>query len=217
MREIKEQFWSIVLRGDLNPRIFQPYWYAAQGLLGKDAAESAQIDIVHRDVSHFTLDWLDVQVFRDRFSSRTLQGGHEEALRDFVLGTFKLLRHTPVGIMGVNFVVHFSVDSVEEWHAIGHRLVPKEGLWASVLESPGTRSLLIEGKRPDGEVGYVRVKVEPSEAHHPGVFVEINDHFDRRLEGRIPPVSVMMDILSSQWSASVERAQKIVGRLMELR
>lgn len=95
MREIKEHFLSIVIRGDLNPRIFQPYWFSAQGLVGNQEADGARIEVIHRDISHFALDWIDIQVLRDRFTVRLLQEGHEESLRDFVLGTFKLRHHTP--------------------------------------------------------------------------------------------------------------------------
>lgn len=118
--------------------------------------------------------------------------------------------------MGVNKVVHFSIDTAEEWHAIGHRLAPKEGVWNDVLSEPGTRSLLVEGKRPDGHRGYIRVKVEPSTPHHPGVSVEVNDHFDMRRGESTPPVSALMDVLSAEWCNCVTRAENIIDKLMSV-
>ncbi|MBN1675503.1 MAG: hypothetical protein JXR37_30965 [Kiritimatiellae bacterium] len=161
------------------------------------------------------MDWVDVQVLRDRFAMRTLQDGCEEALRDLVLGTFSLLRHTPAGVMGLNRAVHFTVEDDEAWHAIGHRLVPKARVWDEVLREPGTRSVAVQGKRPDQFRGYILVKLEPSSVVQPGVFVDVNDHFDVRTDGEAPPVAELMTILGEVWVDAVARAKKLVSHLME--
>ena len=217
MRQIKDKHLSIVLRGDFNPKIFQPYWFCMNELLGKKETEAANVQLIHEDVLHFSLDWLDIQVLRDRFTVRLLQNGYEEALRDLVLGTFKLLNHTPSRVMGVNKGVHFMVDSLDEWHSLGHKLAPKEGIWDCVLRKPGTLNVLIEGQRTDGFEGCIRVKVEPSQRHHPGVFVEVNDHFVGKGGEKVPAITPMMEILSSQWDNCVERSNRIIRRIMEIK
>ena len=217
MRQIKEEYLSIVLRGDFNPKIFQPYWFCMNKLLGEEETEAANVHVIHKDVLHFSLDWLDIQVLRDRFTVRLLQNGYEEALRDLVLGTFKLLHHTPSRMMGVNKGVHFFVDSVDEWHSLGHKLAPKEGLWDCVLSKPGTLSVVIEGQRTDGFEGWVRVRVEPSRQHRRGVIVEVNDHFVGNGEEKMPVIAPMMEILSSQWENCVERSKQIIRRVMDIK
>ena len=216
MRKIEEEHLSIVLRGNFNPTIFQPYWFYVNGLLGEGETKAAKIEVIHEHVLEFSLDWLNIQVLHDRFTVRLLQSGYEEALRDLVLGTFKLLNHTPSRVMGVNKGVHFMVQSVDEWHSIGHKLAPKEGIWDGVLSKPGTFRLVIEGQRSDGFKGYVRVRVEPSQKHHPGVFVRVNDHFVGKGGEKVPAIPPMMEILSSQWENCVERSKKIIRRVMDI-
>jgi len=219
VREIKQESWSIVIRGDLNPRIFQPSWFAMQNLLGHDEAESAKLEVVHPEVTHFSVDWVDIQVLRDRFAVRTLQEGHAEAMRDLVMGTFRLLRHTPAGIMGINKTVHFSVDNRDEWNAIGHALVPKSGIWNDTLKKPGTRAVLVQGERPDEFKGYVLVRIEPSPKVQPGVFIEINDHYNVTRDDKAPPPAIaeLMKVLEQAWVDSVARADATTKRIMEIR
>jgi hypothetical protein len=215
MKDIKDHFWVIVLRGELNPAIFQPLWFVKNGLIGENEGSSAQIEVVHRDISRFRLEWLQLEVLRDKFLVRTLEEGREEELRDFILGTFKLLRHTPIYAMGINYVVHFSVESIEDWHAIGHKLAPKKDIWDKILTEPGTEKVIIRGKRPDQYQGCVRVQVGPSPIITPGLFVDINDHFTHH-ENNMEPSSTWMDILSAEWSNSTERSRKIANAIKEI-
>jgi hypothetical protein len=76
----------------------------------------------------------------------------------------------------------------------------------------------MEGGRPDGLKGYVRVKAEPSakvkQAKH-GVFVEINDHFALQKDGDDQAASEFMDILRNAWGGSLERSRKIAYTILE--
>ena len=70
------------------------------------------------------------------------------------------------------------MGSVEAWDRIGHVLAPKDK-WKALLKEPGTRSLTIEGQRPDDYHGYILVKVEPSSVLGPqGVYISVNDHYE---------------------------------------
>jgi hypothetical protein len=91
---------SIVLLGSFNPQIFQPAWFAAEELLRKEEAEAAEVAIIHRDIVSFSTSWMQLQVQLDRFMVSTADSAFYEPLRDLVLGTFQLLRHTPVQKMG---------------------------------------------------------------------------------------------------------------------
>ena len=59
---------DVVLLGDFNPKIFSPFWFASEGLLGRKEAETAVPEIIHSDVSIFKSDWFRLQVNRNRFS-----------------------------------------------------------------------------------------------------------------------------------------------------
>ena len=117
---------SIVLLGSFNPAIFQPAWFAKQGLLPAGEAENAEINLIHPEFVSFTAGWLQLQVTQSQFLASTTEDPLE-ALRDLVLGTFSLLRHTPVSKMGVNRDVHIRMPDESSWHAVGHALVPLTG------------------------------------------------------------------------------------------
>ncbi|MEO0250328.1 MAG: hypothetical protein ABIN58_12555 [candidate division WOR-3 bacterium] len=203
--------FSIVLLGDFNPKIFQPAWFSAQGLIREKEYETADIRVVHNEIVDFGLGWCHIQVTRDRFVA---QGDQEpyEALRDLVLGAFKLLSHTPVTKMGINTEAHFRVESEKAWHAFGHLLTPKE-IWNEIMSSPGMRSITLEeGQRRDGRKGYIRVTVEPSVRVIPGVFFRVNDHYEA--SKNLPGCSEMTSILEEAWTASRERSEEMILSLV---
>lgn len=93
---------GIVLVGSFNPQIFQPAWFAAEGLIRKEEEEAAKIQLIHRQAALFSLDWLQLQVTDEKFVALTTPSSYYEPLRDLVLGTFRLLRHTPIRQMDLN-------------------------------------------------------------------------------------------------------------------
>jgi hypothetical protein len=205
---------SVVWLGDFNPKIFQPAWFAAVDLVRKQEAEEANIEIIHPEVVSFSLEWLILQVTRERFFVSTSQEPYYEVVRDLVLGTFTLLRHTPIHKMGINMDMHFRMRSEDAWHAFGHRLAPKD-LWQGILENPGMRSLTMEGGRPDGCKGYIRVKVEPSERVHPGVYVNINDHYEVADPKSVVGNDEIRILFERSWSESLQRSRRIAYAFLE--
>ena len=205
---------GIVLVGSFNPKIFQPAWFAAENLIREEEAQAANIQLIHQQVAIFSLDWLHLQVTDEQFSATTIQSHFYEPLRDLVLGTFRLLRHTPIHKMGLNRDSHFRVTSEEAWHAFGHRLTPKEP-WAGILKEPGMRNLIMEGLRPDNLKGYIRVRVEPSVRYHPGVFINVNDHYEVNDGATIRGCDEIINILEREWKNSLDRSAQITSLLLE--
>ena len=205
---------GIVLVGAFNPRIFQPAWFAAENLIREEEAQAAKIELIHRQVTIFSLDWLHLQVTDEQFVVTTTQSSFYEPLRDLVLGTFRLLRHTPIRMMGLNRDCHFRMPSEEAWHTFGHRLTPKEP-WAGILKEPGMRSLTMEGLRPDNLKGYIRVRVEPSVRVHPGVFINVNDHYEVKDATTVRGCDEIIDILDHEWQSSLGRSAEIAALLLE--
>ena len=205
---------GIVLVGSFNPKIFQPAWFAAENLIREEEAQAANIQLIHPKVAIFSLDWLHLQVTEEQFTATTTQSSFYEPLRDLVLGTFRLLRHTPVQMMGLNRDSHFRMPTEEAWHAFGHRLTPKEP-WAGVLKEPGMRSLTMEGLRPDDLQGYIRVRVEPSGRISPGVFINVNDHYVVKGAEISQGCDEIIDILDREWKRSLDRSAEIVSSLLE--
>jgi hypothetical protein len=205
---------SLVLLGDFNPKIFQPAWFAFEELIRKQEAEEANIEIVHPDAVSFALEWLRLQVTRERFTASTTQEPYYEFVRDLVLGTFNLLRHTPLHKMGINVEKHFRMDSEDAWHAFGDRLAPKD-LWQDIIDTPGLRSLTMEGKRPDGLKGYIHIQVEPSVRIHPGVYFRVNDHYEVEDPQSVLGSKDILTLLERSWDESLQRSDRIMSTLLE--
>jgi hypothetical protein len=206
---------GIVFLGDFSPKIFQPAWFASQGLIRQQEAEAATIKIIHSEVTEFTLDWCRLFVTQERFQLSTLQEPYYEPLRDLALGTFKMLQHTPIKMMGINLEKHFRVESEELWHRYGDRLAPKEP-WADILDGPGLRTLIMEeSSRRDGRRGYTRVTVQPSEQVQPGLFYLVNDHYEVNEPTLVVGSNQMMTIVEQCWKQSISRSSEIIARLLE--
>ena len=216
----------IVLLGDFNPAIFTPAWFAMNGLLPRAAADNADLQVAHRQVTEFSTEWLKLQVTTDRFMADTGQAPHIR-VRDLVVRVFnEHLHHTPVRAMGINRNVHFRVTSAAERNRIGKALAPVEpwGRWRQELGLDGeyggmtslTMSQLRLEDRPKG--GRINVKVEPSNRigdGRSGVFVEVNDHYavaDATSDGG----AQLMGFLHDRFDASIRRSDDIIDHIMSL-
>lgn len=217
---------EVVLVGDFNPSIFTPAWFAMHSLLPQAAADTAELEIAHRQATVFSTEWLNIQVTTDRFTAATRQAPHVR-VRDLVVRVFREhLHHTPLKAMGINRDVHFQVGSLAERDRIGRALAPTEpwGRWRQELELGGehggmtslTMSQLRPADRPPG--GAVNVKVEPSHRvgdERTGVYVGVNDHYavaDAVSGGSAP----LMEFLNDRFDASIRRSDDIIDHIMSL-
>jgi hypothetical protein len=152
-------------------------------------------------------------VFLNRFSVETADSYHFEPLRDLVLSVFKLLEHTPASKMGMNTQMHFKMPSEEKWHGFGHLVAPKMP-WQKIMNRPGLISLLMQETRKDPP-GYVRVKVEPSAKVKPGIYIEVNNHYEMEMDSPDKnALQPLMDILRNSWSEVVSHSQEIADHLL---
>ena len=196
---------NITLVGELNPKIFQPSWFASANLIRKSEADQADIQIIQNEIISFQAEWLILQVTRGRIIFRTMEESHFEVLRDLVVGTFKLLEHTPLRMLGINWDMHFRKKNQEECNQIGDRLAPKVP-WDEILENPELSSLSMQSQgRPDQFKGKITFKVEPSTRIDSGVFVSLNDHFEVGDPKSIVGCKEIIEILLSSWVSSKER------------
>jgi len=208
---------SIVLVGNFNPEIYQPSWLALQKLIRDKEYETADIQIIHKDVTIFKLDWVQFEITRDRFSVTTTEERYYESMRDLILGIFSLLPHTPIKKMGINTDLHYGVKKEEDWHKIGDILAPKT-IWKKVFKKPGMRALIIEESiRPDNLAGFIRIKIEPSiriTLERFGIYFNVNDHFEFDKKD-INSVDYFTEILNNKWNESTERTTKIIKTILE--
>ena len=217
---------SVVLLGEFNPAIFTPAWFAMHGLLPESAAESAMLEVAHRQVTVFSTDWLRLEVTHNRFSINTLQAPYIR-LRDLVARVFKEhLYHTPLNAFGINRDVHFQVSSLTVRDQMGRTLAPVEpwGTWSHALgldgERGGMTSLTMSQIDPKGRPkgGCINVKVEPSNRigqGRLGVYVQVNDHYAINDTG--PGTGErLMKLFEDNFDTSLSRGDDIVDHIMSL-
>ena len=217
---------SVVLLGKFNPAIFTPAWFALHGLLQKGAAESAQLQIAHQQVTAFSADWLRLEVTPERFSVETSQAPHIR-LRDLVARVFKEhLYHTPLNAFGINRNVHFPVPSFADQDRIGRTLAPVEpwGAWGQNLgldgEHSGMKSLTMSRSNPEGRPkgDSINITVEPSTRigdGRLGIYVGVNDHYS--MESSSPGTDQrLMELLEKNFEASLKRSDGVIDHIMSL-
>jgi len=123
--------------------------------------------------------------------------------------------------MGINRHAHIKLESVDKWHYLGDILAPKDH-WKKILHDEagerdtGLQSLTVrKSKRPDGLLGYVQVKVEPSSRVPNGVFVEVNDHFEISAKDPLGCEEIL-EILENNYSMSMPRSDEIIDSLIDI-
>lgn len=202
---------TIVLVGSFNPKIFQPEWFARQGLLPQPEADAAEIKLIVPQISHFETERFLIQVTEQQFIAATKPNANPAPLRDLVQGAFFILEHTPVTAMGLNCQMHFSMDSELSWHKVGDRLAPKEG-WNEVLEGrPGLLSMTILSNKETPKGAQFRVKVESSVQIPLGVYFETNEHYPAP---ELEPLKGLMDILTNRWEEAQIYASRVVNHIL---
>lgn len=198
---------SIIILGSFNPAIFHPVWFKANGLIKPQEVESAKLEVTHPFVSIFSVEWFRLQVEPERFVVQTNDEAHFELLSDLVAGTFSLLEHTPIKAMGMNRMMHFKMDSTEAWHAFGDKIAPKK-VWHGIMKEPGLLSLTMQEPK-EGSESFIRVKVEPSPQVRPGIYIDVNNHF----EIKDNDLQMMLNRLK-EWKDVLINSRNIADQLM---
>ncbi len=218
---------AIILVGEFNPTIFAPQWFSANGLLPEGAVEGADVQVVHPDLTRFSTDWMQLQVTKGQFMARSAQAPFVR-LRDIVHRTFdEHLFHTPLRAFGINFFVHFLVDSLATRSHMHNTLAPLDpwGPWRERLNLDGqhggmTALRMTQANPSDREDGgAVNVVVEPSAVVENdsgrGVYVQVNDHFAGSAES-LGSAEKLMAVLATEFEGSLQRSQGIVDHIMSL-
>jgi len=219
---------AVVLLGHFNPAIFQPWWMARHGLISDAAAESAQIGVVHPDITAFVIEGqFSFEVQRERLAiTRTVSP--YILVADVISKMFgDLLPHTPVARMGINFMVHFDAGSLAKRDEIGQMLAPPApwGEWGKLVSSGegkmhgGMQSLsMIQRNLDDRPAGHILAKIEPSsriKGRMSGIYMEINDHYEVP-EEQAQDARAIVTILQERFDRSLANSRKIVDQIMSL-
>lgn len=197
-KPLKERL-SIVLRGSFNPAIFHPAWFSKNELISDQEAEEAVLEISHKEICIFSLDWCKLEIVKDRFSITTSQEHSYEYIKDLIIGSFNILNHTPIEMLGINIDREYKVDNLSAWHDIGNALAPKEH-WEGILKNPGMKNLSIEGVRDDEFEGKITFSVSPTPNSECHINISVNDHYI--LKGSEGSEGLDCSAILSNWKSS---------------
>ncbi len=207
---------SIVIVGEFNPVIVQPFWLAHKKLIREVEAQNAKVEVIHGDIVKYELDWVKIEITKNRFEVRTSQEPYFKPTEDLVLGIFGILQETPLFSIGINHVKYFALPDEERYYNFGNRLAPLSN-WSDALNDARLLQLeIVEMKRKDGLSGQVRVKVLPSDITLStpfGVLITMNDHFDFSNSPNSQGSAEILKILSAKWNDSFQRSEEIIKSL----
>ena len=213
----EKQLCSVVLKGDFNPKIFQPAWFAMNNLIRPsevDDPKDTKIRIIHPSVADFGLAWCNVLVTRDTFSVMSIQEIAFEPIRDLVIGTFQVLHHTPITKVGINHDRHYKFKAGNSADKFFSKNIDIN-LWKKLLPAPKVNALIIKYDRQDNYKGAINIKIEPSDKIKDGIFIAINDHFEITSDENKIGCKEVVSLLKNVWSVSDTRAGDIMKKLLE--
>jgi hypothetical protein len=206
---LQSEVASIVLVGSFNPAIFHPEWLLRHSLISEDDNKGAKVEVVHNQLSKFSLEWLFIDVMHEKLIARTNDSSYFSPMRDLISSALKILEHTPIGQMGMNLDLSYKIDEEEIWHRIGDNLVPKK-YWDVLPERVGMKVVTVESPRPDDLKGYIQVKVTPIKHDFTGVHFNVNNHIELLYEEDGNEVKLnSADVLAGNWERLLKYSKEI--------
>lgn len=214
--KIESEEASIAFVGSFNPAIFHPEWLLRHQLITEDDLKGADIEIVHQDISKFTLEWLGAEILRNKILIRTNDPSKFSPLKDLMISVFKILEHTPIKQLGMNLITTCEIDTEENWHKIGDNLAPKT-IWEEFLpKRVGLSSLTVLSPRKDSLKGNMRVNIRSLKKDFFGVIINVNNHVELEdIQGEKEEIYDVPTVLAEHWDPGLVLARNICETLLK--
>lgn len=211
---------SIVLVGNLNPRIFHPEWFIRKGIVEEwDYSKDEVVNLA--DMSQIILPGnRKLIVLLNQFALRSSLASDYLALKDFVTSTFSVLRETPIMQMGMNYTSIIKIHDRDKWMQFGSELAPKKH-WGQAVdfiknldtkkqEGFGLWEMIMNLPRPDEIPGYIRPKIAVISTSEHTLSFSINNHVEIDQSSAI----TMVKILEDNWEKALDFAKDITSKIM---
>ncbi len=208
--ELEERATTIVLIGRFNPRIFQPMWFDAKGLLS-EADVDPQSLVMTDGFAAFQTELFGLLCAQERCQfTTTATTPSPDVIRDLVLGTFTLLKETPIWECGINHVGHIP-PSVRRWDDIAAQFGDPQRTFV-VLDDQQLQTIEVRAQRDDEREGSRTVQLQPSTHLEGGVWFALNDHVAVRSQPDVAETvraAEAMTVLENIWDPSVGVADDV--------
>lgn len=202
---------AVVVVGSFNPSIFQPDWIERFGILPEqevkaviepgatttlpDKKTKVPALIITPDITQIIFPTFELKINRSRFEFSTLRRDVFEKVPEVVIKIFRLLYHTPIQSVGINFNTHLSEDVAEILKGFfqGKFLADESSLNRnSLLEIFGEPYEIWGSFRFKKDEATVTIQVQPSLIIENAIYLDYNFHRDLQDKA----VSELVDILN---------------------
>jgi hypothetical protein len=213
----------VQLGGHFNPLIFQPSWFAREGLISEEARDAAELRMVHPQVVDFSLGWVSLQVTQDTFLALVSSSAEYDRLRDLLYGAFGILRHTPVTSAILGWSRHYRYETQEAAEAVVRRLgltsTATEVVPGAVVQSLQLSAPIFNSTSEAPKPATRGVIIEPSRVLPPGVYTNVFDQFGF-VEGsadnskQVADADGLLECLDRTWRESIDAADELSERMI---
>lgn len=194
-----------MLIGRFNPRVFQPMWFAARGLLAEEDVDADSV-LMTDGFSNFVTREFGLLCTRDRWQvMATRTTPTPDILLDLTTETFTLLAETPVSQIGINHQAHVP-KSDQSWDTVVAQLGdPQRRL--PFLGEQRLQTIEFRSERDDDYDGSRGLVLQPSVALDGGVWFQLNDHVSvnespENVTGAEEAVKALRDVWDESRSAA---------------
>ena len=178
----KYKTMSIVLVGDFQPNMFQPYWFLQNEIITRSEYESILNNkdnemLISNGLASFETGILGFRITQERFQ---IIGKNEpfEKVIDAFKKIFDDLSTISVKAYGINFTFHIESDE-KEMETLGKNLAPRrywDSLWnKSSIKDDKESGLLSIVMRKKETFGEINISLESSKLIR-GIFMNFNFH-----------------------------------------
>jgi len=207
---------DIIILGNFNPSIFQPYWFSLKKLIREEESEKAVINVIHSSLVKFDLDWCSFTITEDRFQASTTDEVNFDLVKDLIVSIFNILCETPLTALGVNYTYNFSLENENNYIKFGEWL-SNLSFWQQIDSQ--YRLLTLETTKPkkeNGELGSQRIKITPTNIPRLkfGVSIDFNEHIQFKNNPEVLSNSNNLMVLFEQkWKSYSIDTKEIVLKL----
>lgn len=144
---------SVVVIGDFHPDKITAEWLVEKGIVSEESAQYKRILRLERNLSVFLISRnIEVLATRDRIQVTGLVDDQDEVI-NISIGILKLSEHSNLKGVGVNPVLEFTFQSVEDGDKFGESLIPMNK-WKGYFKIPSLFEVTLRDNADPKEIGY---------------------------------------------------------------
>lgn len=201
----------VVLVGNFNPSIITPSWLALKKLIRDSEAENADVDVIHPELSRFSLSFVEINVNRERFELKCENQADFHLVRDLASSIFSILNETPIKGIGLNHILHYSLTNDKTYRKFGEWLTPLD-IWTDDLKTPKLLELKITEPINKDSAITNQVTINSSKKIKPyGVCMILNYHIEAANNPNSSPNKLIME----NWDGSFEKVDNVYNNIMK--